>query len=154
MSEQPIIAHLCHWHSRPSLVGTPSPSSPLPRVYRYLFLAWLRFCHRPSTRRRVVCYIRPHVHVMQIYILILILSWLSFAHCSIAITTMPPTSPYATIKDRIASLATSLYNIPDSPVWIHEKQVHQLISLPSGPSFGSLNCLTLLLSGMKDLLGK
>ena len=64
---------------------------------------------------------------------------------------MPPTSPYATIKDRIASLATSLYNIPDSPVWIHEKQVHQLISLPSGPSFGPLNCLTLwLLSGMKD----
>ena len=89
-------------------------------------------------------------HAMQIYILILILSWLSFAHCYIAITTMPPTSPYATIKDRIASLATSLYNIPDSPVWIHEKQVHQLISLPSGPSFGPLNCLTLLLSGMKD----
>lgn len=63
---------------------------------------------------------------------------------------MPPASPYSVIKDKLRGIAHSFNNIPDSPVWIHEKQIYDLASVPSGPKFGQRSSLSLLLKGMED----
>ena len=52
--------------------------------------------------------------------------------------------PYLAIKQDTPQFADSLLNLPDCPVWIHEKALYKVLTFPSGPAFGrrqSLNCL-------------
>ena len=52
--------------------------------------------------------------------------------------------PYLAIKQDAPQFAVSLLNLPNCPVWIHEKALYKVLKLPSSPAFGqrqSLNCL-------------
>ena len=51
---------------------------------------------------------------------------------------------YAVIKERIPLLVNSISNLPNCPVWIHEKALYKVLQLTSGPTFGPraiLDCL-------------
>mmetsp|Transcript_31735 Transcript_31735/g.57458 ORF Transcript_31735/g.57458 Transcript_31735/m.57458 type:complete len:96 (+) Transcript_31735:170-457(+) len=58
-------------------------------------------------------------------------------------TTNSP-NPYPVIRNKIPELVKALLDLPDCPVWIHEKQLCRIIKMPSGNTFGqqhSLSCL-------------
>jgi len=58
--------------------------------------------------------------------------------------TISKPNPYPVIKNNIPELANALLDLPDCPVWIHEKELCKITKMPSGNAFGqrhSLSCL-------------
>ena len=53
-------------------------------------------------------------------------------------------NPWPAIKARVPGIEEALMGLPSCNVWTHEKQIHHLLKVPEGPSFGqrkSLNCI-------------
>jgi hypothetical protein len=46
----------------------------------------------------------------------------------------------------MGNLIDRLMEMPPCPFWIHEKKLHKLLQLPSGPAFGEYHSLTCILS--------
>jgi len=64
-------------------------------------------------------------------------------------TTNSP-NPYPVIRNKIPELVKALLDLPDCPVWIHEKQLCRIIKMPSGNTFGQRHSLSCLLGWMEN----
>ena len=63
---------------------------------------------------------------------------------------MPNTrDPYGAIKNKIPYLINSISNLPDCPVWIHEKAIYKVLKLSSGPTYGQRDVLDCLMRGIE-----
>ncbi len=60
-----------------------------------------------------------------------------------------PDDPFPSIRNQIPSLVNSLLELPDSPVWIHEKALAKTLKLPSGSAFGQRHSLTCIMKGIQ-----
>jgi len=64
---------------------------------------------------------------------------------------MPNTraDPYTAIKKKIPLLINSIRNLPDCPVWIHERALYKVLKLTSGPTYGQRDVLDCLMRGIE-----
>ncbi len=53
-------------------------------------------------------------------------------------------SPYANVKDNLSAMAGALMRFTDGKVWIHEKQLYNIIGTPNGPDFAKRSSLKFL----------
>ena len=58
-------------------------------------------------------------------------------------------SPYRIIKGKLQGMADALLGLPESGVWVHEKQLYKVIGATSGDKFGPRNCMSCLIDGIE-----
>ena len=56
---------------------------------------------------------------------------------------------YAAIKNKIPLLINLISNLPDCPVWIHERALYKVLKLTSGPTYGQRDVLDCLMRGIE-----
>lgn len=78
----------------------------------------------------------------------------------LSLNSMPPkANEHAVFKQlnqkegQIKRLVSTLMTLPASPVWIHEKHVHNALSLPRGESFGPYHVLSCLINMIRRGFG-
>ncbi len=57
-------------------------------------------------------------------------------------------SPYPIIKGKIQSMADALLGLPESGVWLHERQLHPVVGATSGEKFGPRDCFSCVVDGI------
>lgn len=58
-------------------------------------------------------------------------------------------SLYGPLKDKLVGLVEAMMNLPQAPVWIHEKALYNLVGITGGRTYGRNEVLTYLLQGIK-----
>ena len=58
-------------------------------------------------------------------------------------------SLYGPLKDKLVGLVEAMMNLPQAPVWIHEKALYNLVGITGGTTHGRNEVLTYLLEGIK-----
>ena len=63
--------------------------------------------------------------------------------------TKKAASAYPDIHSKVKSLAKSLMELPDAPVWIHEKALNKLLKMTQGDRWGQRHGLTCIVTGIQ-----
>eukprot|EP00984_Skeletonema_dohrnii_P002262 scaffold791_cov78-Skeletonema_dohrnii-CCMP3373.AAC.2 len=56
---------------------------------------------------------------------------------------------YGQLKNKTVAFVKAMYNLPGSPVWVHENVLYNVIGITTGDTFGKKDVMTYLLQGIK-----